>query len=241
MMFYTIDGGNRVLVFADLSTMAVFLGLALVSRGRGRLRAEPSQASRSITPSYLSKDQVNHPAAAHVLPRLAAVTQDVFVVTVGVLIDPCPSPYTDSRSFPDRPLPGARLRPQRPESTPSDERLQRFPPPVRPGTAFRQPQDPLIHALLPLPSFVIPTQSAPALGRRPSRPLFRQQLSSTRGISLPQPADPAQDLREQLPRHGHFGQLEDHVLRMMDHLGPDLDELLPQRRQRPALDRPRQD
>ena len=54
-----------------------------------------------------------------------------------------------------------------------------------------------------------------------------------------EPLDPLQDRREQVARHRNFGHLEDHVPRVGHHLGPDLDQLLSQRGQRPVLHRPR--
>ncbi len=39
-----------------------------------------------------------------------------------------------------------------------------------------------------------------------------------------------EDRCEQVPRYSHFGELEGHVLRVLRYLGPDLDELFPQRR-----------
>ena len=50
-----------------------------------------------------------------------------------------------------------------------------------------------------------------------------------------QPIDPFQDRCEQPPRHGHLGHLERHGSGTRDHLGPDLDQLLPQCRQAPVL------
>ncbi len=48
--------------------------------------------------------------------------------------------------------------------------------------------------------------------------------------------DPPQDFPKQVPGHGDFGQLERDVPAMADHLGTDLDQLLPQRGQGPVLD-----
>ena len=44
-----------------------------------------------------------------------------------------------------------------------------------------------------------------------------------------------EDCNEQLPSDSHFGKLERHVFRVPGHLRPDLDELLPERCQRPVL------
>ena len=44
-----------------------------------------------------------------------------------------------------------------------------------------------------------------------------------------QPVDPAQNLGEELPRHGHLGQLEDHVAAVAHDPGADLHQLLAQR------------
>src|SRR6516162_9559190 len=60
--------------------------------------------------------------------------------------------------------------------------------------------------------------------------------ASPRGTRQPQQTDPLHKGREQLLRDGDFRQLEGEVLGVGDHLGPDLDQLLPQRRQRPVLD-----
>ena len=49
-----------------------------------------------------------------------------------------------------------------------------------------------------------------------------------------QPRNAVEDRREQVPRHGHFRQLERHILRVPRHLGSDLDQLFSQRRQRPV-------
>ena len=46
----------------------------------------------------------------------------------------------------------------------------------------------------------------------------------------------AQDFLEQASRRRHLGQLEGNVPTMADHLGTDLDVLLPERRQRPVPD-----
>jgi uncharacterized coiled-coil protein SlyX len=49
-----------------------------------------------------------------------------------------------------------------------------------------------------------------------------------------------EDRREQLTRHRHLGYLEDHISRVGHDLRTDLDQLLPQRGQRPMPRRPRQ-
>jgi len=46
---------------------------------------------------------------------------------------------------------------------------------------------------------------------------------------------------EQLSRHCHLRHLKDYPPAIAHHLGPDLDQLLPQRRQRPVPHRPGQD
>ncbi len=51
-----------------------------------------------------------------------------------------------------------------------------------------------------------------------------------------QPANQAQDLSEQGSCDGDFGKLERDVPAMADHLGTDLDQLLPQRGQGSVLD-----
>jgi hypothetical protein len=70
-----------------------------------------------------------------------------------------------------------------------------------------------------------------------SKPLGPPRRTSPRGTCQPQPSDPVQNRRELLAGHRHFGQLKGDVLGVGYHLGPDLDELLPQRRERPTLDR----
>ena len=45
-----------------------------------------------------------------------------------------------------------------------------------------------------------------------------------------QPRDAVENRREQVPRHGHLGQLEGYILRVTRHFGPNLDQLFPQRR-----------
>ena len=55
--------------------------------------------------------------------------------------------------------------------------------------------------------------------------------------SWSQSVDQPQDFLEQFPRHRDLGHLEDDVAAMAHDLGADLDELLPQARQRPLLDR----
>ena len=50
-----------------------------------------------------------------------------------------------------------------------------------------------------------------------------------------QPIDEAEDFSKQLPRHRNLGQLESDIATMADDLGTDLDQLLPQRGQRPVL------
>jgi len=58
-----------------------------------------------------------------------------------------------------------------------------------------------------------------------------------RGRSWPQSGNQPQDFLEQFLRHRDLGHLERDVAGMRDDLGPDLDELLLQARQRPLLDR----
>ena len=50
-------------------------------------------------------------------------------------------------------------------------------------------------------------------------------------------SDQPQDIAEHVSWHGDLGRLEGQVAAVADDLGADLDELLPQGRQRPALDR----
>src|SRR5205085_1463827 len=68
-------------------------------------------------------------------------------------------------------------------------------------------------------------------------PLCPTRRTSPRGTRQPQPADPLQNRPEQLAGHRHLRQLEDDVLGVCHHLGPDLDQLLTQCREGPALDR----
>ena len=63
---------------------------------------------------------------------------------------------------------------------------------------------------------------------------------TARGTGGAQAGDPPENPGEQLPRHGDFRQLEEDKLGVPHHLGPDLDQLLPQRRDCPAFDRFRQ-
>ena len=56
-----------------------------------------------------------------------------------------------------------------------------------------------------------------------------------RNGSSSQVINQGQDFLEQLPRHRNLGQLEGDVPAMTDDLGSNLDQLLPQRRQRPML------
>ncbi len=63
---------------------------------------------------------------------------------------------------------------------------------------------------------------------------------SWRQRSRPQPVDEAEDFSEQLPWHRNLRQLESDVAAMSHDLGADLDELLPKRRHRPAVDLSRQ-
>jgi hypothetical protein len=60
-------------------------------------------------------------------------------------------------------------------------------------------------------------------------------LSLRRGGSSPQIIDQAQDYPEQFLRNGNLGQLERDVPAMPDNFSADLDQLLPQRSQRPML------
>ena len=55
-----------------------------------------------------------------------------------------------------------------------------------------------------------------------------------------QPRDAVENRREQVPRDRHLSQLKRHVMCVPRHLGPNLDQLLPQRRQRPVPYRFRQ-
>ncbi len=60
-------------------------------------------------------------------------------------------------------------------------------------------------------------------------------LGLSRNGSSSQVINQGQDFPEQLPRHGNLGQLESYITIMADNLGSDLDQLLPQRRQRPEF------
>ena len=61
-------------------------------------------------------------------------------------------------------------------------------------------------------------------------PGLRQNESSSQIINQ------AQDFLEQASRHGNLRQLERDVPAMADHFSTDLDQLLPECRQRPVLD-----
>ncbi len=63
---------------------------------------------------------------------------------------------------------------------------------------------------------------------------------SWRQWSRPQPVNQAQDLGEQCSRYGDLCELECDIAAMSHNLGTDLDQLLPQRGQRPVLDLLRQ-
>ena len=144
------------------------------------------------------------------------------------------------RSFPDgRPL-GPRLRLQR----------LRLPPGGTVATISPQKAPPL-----PAPSRPEPTaQDASPLLIPRNRPARRtsdaRRRRSDRFVRRGEPHPEAHASRSRPIRsriaansfrgHRHLRQLEDDVLGVDDHLGPDLDQLLPQRRQRPALDRLRQ-
>ena len=142
--------------------------------------------------------------------------------------------------FPRWTPPGASAATSSAEVTPAQDRLQRFSPNKRrrhpPRRGLRLPHQTLL--------LCSPPNSARQahLGRTATTfgPVCRARPTSPRGTRQSQPADPVQDPGEQLPRHGDFRQLKQHVLRMTDHLGPDLDQFLPQHRERPALDRLRQ-
>ncbi len=58
---------------------------------------------------------------------------------------------------------------------------------------------------------------------------------SCRGGRRPQSRDEHQDILEHLPRHRDLDHLEHDVAAVADHLGADLDQLLPQTRQGPRL------
>ncbi len=60
-------------------------------------------------------------------------------------------------------------------------------------------------------------------------------LGLRRSGSSPQFIDPPQDLPKQVPRHRHVGQLERDVPAMTINLSSNLDQLLPQRGQRPVF------
>ncbi len=60
-------------------------------------------------------------------------------------------------------------------------------------------------------------------------------LGLRRSGSSSQFIDPPQDFPKQVPRHGNLRQLERDVATGADNFGPDLDQLLPRRDQRPTL------
>src|SRR5262249_40214906 len=90
--------------------------------------------------------------------------------------------------------------------------------------------------LVPRPVSLTSRRTIPVL-------LGSKPLSSARDKRSPgarrraQPTDPSQDRREQHPGYRYLRQLERHRLGVAGDLGPDLDQLLPQRRQRPSLHR----
>src|SRR5262249_50649239 len=114
------------------------------------------------------------------------------------------------------------------EFTQPKEQLQRF-------SRQRRRQYPLRRGLIPAHKTLL-LRSSPEI-RPPGAPRtpgdsFRARLSgrptSTRGTGRAQPGDPLQNPGEQLPRDGDFRQLEGEVLGVGYHLGPDLDQFLPQ-------------
>ncbi len=60
-------------------------------------------------------------------------------------------------------------------------------------------------------------------------------LGLRRNGSSSQVINQGQDFLEQAPRHGNLGQLEGDITAMTDNLGSNLDQLLPQRGQRPLV------
>ncbi len=60
------------------------------------------------------------------------------------------------------------------------------------------------------------------------------RASTRQRCEQPQPLNPCQDSLEQSPRDRHLRHLEDHLSSMAHDLRPDLDQFLPQRRQRPV-------
>ena len=145
-----------------------------------------------------------------------------------------------NRSFPDGAAPGPRLRRQRLRLAPEGAIARIFPkkrrryPPRRGLSPRAQDASPwLIRRNRPA------RRTADARRRRSDR-FVQAPRTSPRGTRQPQPADPLQNRREQLAGHRHLRQLEDDVLGVRHHLGPDLDQLLAQGGQVPAADRPRQ-
>jgi len=65
----------------------------------------------------------------------------------------------------------------------------------------------------------------------------RPPLGSNRHRRRTQSGNPRQDLTEHPARHRDFGHLEGDIAAVADHLCADLDQLLPQRRQRPVRNR----
>ena len=59
---------------------------------------------------------------------------------------------------------------------------------------------------------------------------------SWRQRGWPQPIDESEDFPEQVPRHRQFCQVESNIPSVADDLGTNLDQILPQRGQRPVLD-----
>ena len=70
--------------------------------------------------------------------------------------------------------------------------------------------------------------------------MLRDGMPSWRQRGRPQPIDEAEHLSEQLPRHRNLRQLESDIPAVAHDLGANLDQLLPERGQRPVLHRLRQ-
>jgi len=67
------------------------------------------------------------------------------------------------------------------------------------------------------------------------RPQRSRAVRGDRRWRQREPRNAVEDRAEQVPRHRYLSELERDVLGVLRHLGPDLHQLLSQRRQRPML------
>lgn len=112
------------------------------------------------------------------------------------------------------------------KATHPNERLQRFSPKKRRQYPLRRGLSPAHQMLLLGSAREIGLHGAPRTPGDGLRTRLSGRPTSTRGTGQPQPFNAVQDRGEQLARHRHLRQLEDDVLGVGYHLGPDLDQLL---------------